>query len=78
VVLKNYKKEVLEGALEALNAHIISMGATITNPNAFDPYKSQLSSSTGDAPVKTYKDAYDPAKVINEIDKIKKDKEAEL
>jgi len=44
-----YRKEVLESAIDSLNAHIQSTGGKVENPNdTFDPYKPAISSTTRD------------------------------
>mmetsp|Transcript_19044 Transcript_19044/g.13821 ORF Transcript_19044/g.13821 Transcript_19044/m.13821 type:complete len:120 (+) Transcript_19044:378-737(+) len=45
VILEQYRRPVLEGVLEGINYHAVSLGATVQNPNAFDPYKAQVSTS---------------------------------
>jgi hypothetical protein len=47
IELVDYKKEILTSAVTALETHIKNMGGEVDNPNKFDPYKSSISSITG-------------------------------
>ena len=43
--MQAYRKEVFEAAIEALNAHIVSLGGEVKSDNVFDPFKAVVSST---------------------------------
>ena len=53
VELTDYNKDILAAAIEAIQLHIISIGGQVENTGEkFDPYKSTISSTTGEQPMK--------------------------
>lgn len=47
--MKEYRKEVFEGAIEAINLHILSLGGNVeVNKPQFDPYKAALITNNPD------------------------------
>ncbi len=74
--LTDYRKDVLTSCLEALELHIKNQGGQVKSGESFDPYKSSISSTTGQSankiPVQKTGplDTYDPSAVQTEIQKL--------
>lgn len=74
--------EVLQEGLDSINAHVVSLGGEVKSAGDFDPTKSHKS-TTADSmmPIRLGKeeeDKYDPTKVSDMIEQIKKQRESQL
>jgi hypothetical protein len=68
----DYNKDLLGVAIDGLNAHILSLGGSVsTETIGFDPYKSNVASTASSMNKPSHIEKYDPGFVTSEIDKIK-------
>jgi hypothetical protein len=80
--MPNLDLEVLRDGLDSINAHVVSLGGEIKTGTDFDPTKSSKA-STADMPIlpsldKAEEDKYDPTKVSEMIEFIKKQRHSQL
>jgi hypothetical protein len=93
LVMKGFDISSLEASIEAIDAHVMSLGGAVqSNQPAFDPYKSSVGSTErGDTSmIKTAAttkqqvqgagqvDKYDPDSINNEISRIRRERQKKL